>query len=258
MHTSFTMAVKSSGDLLGVALAEEMSGVVNHVARDARRLEHVVQASPHLAEIALAPFEQAQRRTRVGDDRRERLGELVGDRRRELAERRELRGAHQLELRILERGGRALLRSDVSNDAEKLVRFAADHPRLELPQLAGRKRHLVFDDHRFFAVEHTTDFFLEHRRERRRQDVTHFPPEKLRRRDEEQRFVSRVVVHVDAVSRLDEHQIGKRAQDRVVARFRPPAPRSTDEKRRDPSRLDRDEHDHDAEHRLSGHPPSPY
>ena len=158
MHTSFTMAVKSSGDLLGIALAEEMSRVVDHVARDARRLEHVVQASSHLSEIVLAPLEQAQRRARVGDDRRERLGELVGDRRRELAERRELRGAHQLELRVLERGRRALLRRDVSDDAEKLVRFAADHPRLELPQLAGRERHLVFDDHRFFAVEHTRIF----------------------------------------------------------------------------------------------------
>ena len=46
--------------LLGIAVAEEVARVVDHVTRDTRRLEDVVQAPADLGEIARVAVEETE------------------------------------------------------------------------------------------------------------------------------------------------------------------------------------------------------
>jgi hypothetical protein len=87
---------------------------------------HPLQRGDHFLVVGLLALQPAQRRVAVGDDGRERLIDLVGDRRDQLAHRRQARHARQVGLGRRQRILGRLLRRDVLDDHRDARSLAVD------------------------------------------------------------------------------------------------------------------------------------
>ena len=92
-------------------------------------LDDAVQRFADAFEVGTLGVEPVARGVRVGRDRRERLVHLVGDRRRQLAQRRDASDVRELGLRLLQRlDGEHVLRQRAGDDERRL------HPVRAQPQ----------------------------------------------------------------------------------------------------------------------------
>ena len=90
-------------DVFGLAMPEKRPDAPDHLARAVALLDDALERGPGLVEIGRGVREPTERGIAVGDHGGERLIDLVGDRCREFAHRRQPRHAREFRLRLVHR-----------------------------------------------------------------------------------------------------------------------------------------------------------